>query len=476
MAHPSSPASPSLSPKAFSDAEGCSLAEEMDKPLDSPCVIFVPSVVQLREGSFLVGSIKIGRLLGAGLQARVHELTFRDGTPTGKVVKISHLDIGHKALNAVWIPLEREWEVGLKLRCALQDESGKLQGFMKVCDALVSGDDPETTVSGGNKLSQRSRRARARVTGMVLEKLNGWEVYKRIDDHAFHNIHYLKEMLRQVFNALDRAERETGLFHADLGQRNVMEHYPELYPEPEAEQTRKNIVAEQGGPSKQRHLGDDEGYEIIPGSLLTPSGTAAPSVAAEITSNNPRTPTRARASGGNVVLGGERVDAERIPTQSADLNLSVHSSIPSALNELPPSSSSSPAASASLRLRPRPGYTCNGDGSRMPLGPKIEFKIIDYGSSYFSEHLAQATGGFRARRKYHCLKNLFESKKVAFRSSTRTTLVEVETAAGNVATEPGNKGKKWHLIPTGNFRQRVRVLFLFCYLCSHDGFLFDCFY
>ena len=43
----------------------------------------------------------------------------------------------------------------------------------------------------------------------------------------FHNIHYVREMLRQVFTALDRAQRETGFFHADMGMRNVMEHYPE---------------------------------------------------------------------------------------------------------------------------------------------------------------------------------------------------------------------------------------------------------
>jgi hypothetical protein len=102
---------PSLSPQASvsTDAEGCSLVEEMDRPLDSPCVIFVPNVQALSEGSKLVGQVKIGRLLGQGLQARVHELTFKDGTPTGKVVKISHRDIGHKALNAVWIGMEREW-------------------------------------------------------------------------------------------------------------------------------------------------------------------------------------------------------------------------------------------------------------------------------------------------------------------------------------------------------------------------------
>jgi hypothetical protein len=75
--------------------------------------------------------------------------------------------------------MEREWELGLKLRVALQNpDTGKLSGFMRVCDALVSGSDPDAdnTTPG--------QRKRARFAGMVLEKLNGWEVYKRIDMHG----------------------------------------------------------------------------------------------------------------------------------------------------------------------------------------------------------------------------------------------------------------------------------------------------
>ena len=34
-------------------------------------------------------------------------------------------------------------------------------------------------------------------------------------------------MLFQVFSALDRAQRKLGFHHADLGMRNVMEHYPQ---------------------------------------------------------------------------------------------------------------------------------------------------------------------------------------------------------------------------------------------------------
>ena len=54
----------------------------------------------------------------------------------------------------------------------------------------------------------------------------GWEIYKRIDQPEFANIAYVRECLYQVFSAMDRAQRKTGLHHADLGMRNVMENYP----------------------------------------------------------------------------------------------------------------------------------------------------------------------------------------------------------------------------------------------------------
>jgi hypothetical protein len=100
------------------------------------------------------------------MQARVFELVHQDGRPTGKVVKIAHTDLGHRTLNAVWISMEREWEVGLKLRVALQRPDGQLPGYMRVCDALVSADD-------GGKGGGGGKRHAARFAGMVVEKLNG---------------------------------------------------------------------------------------------------------------------------------------------------------------------------------------------------------------------------------------------------------------------------------------------------------------
>ena len=48
--------------------QGC-LLDQMDKVLTSPSVILVRDAQNLREGSILVGSIRLGRLLGSGVQA-----------------------------------------------------------------------------------------------------------------------------------------------------------------------------------------------------------------------------------------------------------------------------------------------------------------------------------------------------------------------------------------------------------------------
>ena len=63
------------------DAETKScLARAMDRPLEAPCVLLVPDVDTLREGSILIPPLKLGGLVGRGLQARVHELLLEDGT------------------------------------------------------------------------------------------------------------------------------------------------------------------------------------------------------------------------------------------------------------------------------------------------------------------------------------------------------------------------------------------------------------
>ena len=189
-------------------------------------------------------------------------------------------------------------------------------------------------------------------------------------------------MLRQVFTSLDRAARETGFVHCDLGQRNVMEHYGEMYSELEEEDQRLNAESVHGGCVQQQQ----QQLEI------STSGA------------EPRT---------NPVVGVFE--------------------------------STSGGSGAGGRVRPRPGFTCNSDGARMPLGPRVEFKIIDYGSSFFSDTLAQATGGFRARHNYDRLVKLFETKQALYKSPSGHAQIELKTAG---------KAEKVHILPTA-LRNRV---------------------
>lgn len=45
---------------------------------------------------------------------------------------------------------------------------------------------------------------------MVMERINGQSVDKVITSRDFHDIYYIQEMLRQVFTALDAAQRAFG--------------------------------------------------------------------------------------------------------------------------------------------------------------------------------------------------------------------------------------------------------------------------
>ena len=155
-------------------------------------------------------------MLGAGVQAKVFDLVLKDGTQTGKVLKIGHTDIGHSfflgSMASSMMSLQKEWEIGMYIKAALEEVDGSLPGFTRTCDCMaIMKDDKKATVT---------------FRGMMMEKINGWSVYDRLSDPAFHNIHYVREMLFQVFSALDRAQRKLGFNHADLGLRNVMEHYP----------------------------------------------------------------------------------------------------------------------------------------------------------------------------------------------------------------------------------------------------------
>jgi len=55
----------------------------------------IPMDFKQAPGSELWPGCYIGRLLGAGSQAKVYTLVDKDGEPLNKVLKIGHTDIGH---------------------------------------------------------------------------------------------------------------------------------------------------------------------------------------------------------------------------------------------------------------------------------------------------------------------------------------------------------------------------------------------
>lgn len=61
--------------------------------------------------------------------------------------------------------------------------------------------------------------------GMVMERINGLSVDKVITARNFHDIHYIRDMLLQVFTALDAAQRAFGCVICPL-------HCPLLPPPP----------------------------------------------------------------------------------------------------------------------------------------------------------------------------------------------------------------------------------------------------
>lgn len=181
---------------------------------------------------------------------------------------------------------------------------------------------------------------------------------------------------------------QTGFFHADLGPRNVMEHYPQFW------------------------KSDSADNSLMPGCNLELEGGMG-------TEKSP--------------LGNDSIDAvrndddEEVISSFASYSQNAFDTVSNDMTNRGPGST----------IHPRPGFCCNKDGSLMPLGPKVEFKIIDYGASYFSETLAQATGGYRSRKNYERMKRMFLAKELAFLSARRNPgeknrkhIVSLKTTAG----------------------------------------------
>lgn len=322
------------------------------------CARVVPVNFKPVPGLEVFDGVCLGKLLGAGVQAKVFDLVYKDGTPTGKVLKIGHQDLGHSLLLSKMatsmMSLQREWEIGMQLKAGLEEDDGSLPGFTRTCDCMAIMKDKAHTVT---------------FRGMMMEKIQGWSVASRITDPSFHNIHYIREMLYQVFSALDRAQRFLGFNHADLGLNNVMEHYPEIETSLKEQQKTENLVA-----MNRKRSG-------VNGDL------------------SPKTPGK-EASWNRQEFGCT----------------------------IPP---------------PVPGYTCGLDGSKLPLGPNIEFKIIDYGVGEFNETLAQAAGGYTADETLRRIHEVFSERGIPVgenASDDLLRLVEEDEMRNQVKTRKSKRG------------------------------------
>ena len=318
--------------------------------------------------------IFLGKLLGAGVQAKVFDLVYEDGSQTGKVLKIGHTDIGRSILlgsmASSMMSLQREWEIGMQLKAALEEEDGSLPGFTRTCDCMAI---------------MKDEKHGALFRGMMMEKIRGWSVNKRIAEPTFHNIHYVREMLFQVFSALDRAQRQLGFNHADLGLRNVMEHYPKVSAELEAREKAENLRAISSN--------DLKSLELL--SMREPG----------------------------------KDEAWSRPTQG-------------------------PACSIPPPVR---GYTVTSDGKYLPLGPHIEFKIIDYGVGEFNETLAQAAGGYTPEETFKKIDRVFSEKGIPVGEASKTGFMDLlDEDDDDLVRKIEKKGSAaWGLAPVQGNRYAV---------------------
>lgn len=176
-------------------------------------VIYVPEGFEVREGLKLTEDYKIGKELGGGHQGAVYELLDGKGEDSGQVLKalkakkatpITGADVG----------LKREWLIGQQLN-SLSKDNKDIPGFMFTGAALVSG------AGGGNG---------GMLEGLVIEKLNGWDIEKRVLKDDFNDVYYLMDMVKQVLASLDKAFQKLGFVHADMRISNVMEHHLDAEP------------------------------------------------------------------------------------------------------------------------------------------------------------------------------------------------------------------------------------------------------
>lgn len=172
-------------------------------------VIRVPDDFNPLQGLKLTDELKLGEEIGGGVQGAVYQVLDKEGNKTEKLLKVMKYKFA-TPVTGLDVGLKREWLIGRQLN-RLTDETGKLKGFMGTGEALINTSDM--------------------LEGLVLEKLNGWPLEKRMwknDDFA--DVFYLLEMMQQVFVALDKAYHEVGFIHKDMRLANIMENRPDGSP------------------------------------------------------------------------------------------------------------------------------------------------------------------------------------------------------------------------------------------------------
>lgn len=104
----------------------------------------------------------LGKLLGAGSQAKVFRLVDKDGNSLGKVLKIGHTDLGHTMIlnkfASSMMDLQHEWELGIRIMNVLADSDGSLPGYTRTYDGCVS---------------KNEKTGKIIFRGMILEQING---------------------------------------------------------------------------------------------------------------------------------------------------------------------------------------------------------------------------------------------------------------------------------------------------------------
>jgi len=155
------------------------------------------------SGHDLANGWVLGKKLGQGMQGSIYLLTDKDGKDAGRVFKEANSKGAAAKASGNLVGLEREWAIGRKLNL-LDDDDGFLEGFMQTGSKVLDKD--------GSFL------------GMILEKLNGKDVIKRLDDTKFNDVDYILAMVMQVLKALNRAHHAMGFRHGDMRIHNIMEH------------------------------------------------------------------------------------------------------------------------------------------------------------------------------------------------------------------------------------------------------------